>query len=327
MRGKTRSVLILIILFSIILIGCGSVNDSLTSGEKGEVTIDLSPTTKPILSPTPEPTPTPDPTPTPIPEPLYYQYKGTNAFPTIEDYGEYYIHFYPYEKWLLTDEGIQSRIDYCMNYKEISEDEAIKLLVSYYGLSADAFDPVNFEYEEEMLQISDYIYYAKEFDDLPSDGDDVQNIIDAFFNSNKEYENGIVYILNGYQINLDDTGDIHTSLFDTIDWDYVEEEETQNEKQNLPISSNGHELKFGDKVAYDPGGFSSYGGTVYEVNGSSVKVRWERSNSPLLFNGWQPIPSSHLDQPILASGLGFNVPSDTKYYDASVLKKIDFLSW
>lgn len=75
---------------------------------------------------------------------------------------------------------------------------------------------------------------------------------------------------------------------------------------------------------FNPGGFSSYGGTVYEVYGGRVKVRWETKRDAFGFNSWSYITSSEKRNSLSGP---FGMPYDDEYYNASELKKIDFLSW
>ncbi len=295
-------------------------------GIKDTKTLQISLTPAPTLSPDPTVSPTPEPTPTTVPL-LYKQFMPSGAFPKPEEYGEFYDKLNSYERWLLSDDGIQSRIDYVMEYFDVTDSEATYLLEAYYEWNDKALDLVNFDTEGEAMNIDSWIFYMLEYEYIPEENN-IQYIVERY-KSGEEIclENwkgsGFADLIAFYEEVETITGDIHNT--DTYWNNQIVSSDSDKEETALPVSSNGEVLQFGDKVKYEATGVVTFGGTVYEVNGSKVKVKWE------VRGDMNEFPSSYLtEEDKDAASMMFNIwdqPYDTEEMEASELEKVSYLLW
>lgn len=289
-----------------------------------------TPTIEIKASPIPQPTVTIAPIQEQVSEAIsdtetpYSTIAESGAFPKQDDYGDLFEKFNPYEKWIISDDGIKSRIDYYKTYFDISEEYAIYLMAAYYDWNNSALEIVNYDYDSEVEWVDTWIMYMSDRGYIPEE-DYIKYIVDTYLAGECiDLENFAGWGYEGYiSFHLEvesETGDIHNTEM------YWEAQLADNEASNealLPISSNGEELKFGDKVKVT-GGFSVYGGTVYEINGSQVRVKWEVKGDAMFFIDWDEISDSEKSNPLSPS---FGLPSDSELIDASTLTKISYLSW
>lgn len=239
---KKKFYIIIIIFVTLLLSGCGSKDTGTIIDEQknGETTPVLTPTSTPTIMPIIDSTFT---------ETLESNQESgvvlysKEAFPQPEKYGDLYNKFNTFEQWLLTEEGIKSRVEYFMSYFNLKEDDASYLITAFYDWQYGAFDPVNYDYDNEAKEIDNWVY-SFSLDEYITFDEAIRYIIELYKSGEKlnwnswgsqSYSDLIVFY---YEV-IEVTGDIHNTdeywnsqmqEYDLIDEDYIYYEALSDEQ-------------------------------------------------------------------------------------------------
>lgn len=219
---------------------------------------------------------------------------------TIAEFENIYGELDSYAKWIICNEGKEYRINGLSEWFGLSSDD-IKSLMNEYYTSADlVFCPINFSLEDEINDVSNWLMFISSNTGITFE--------DAISLAIENYNLGILTLVDG------------TYYLPAIDY-----YSTDTISYSSAISANGDLLQVGDKVKYDGVGLIYYGGTVYEIDGSNVKVRWEVRGDMFTFPSGVITEEEKSPAKMMLNFYG--MPSDDELIEAAVLTKVSYLLW
>lgn len=237
--------------------------------------------------------------------------------------------------WVTTDDGKKYRYNTIAKAFNLSTENAKTLIEAYYCLSNEEFYGWWYNADDEITIISYWISLAAEIYQISYD-EALMKVIDG-------YSNGYLSVEEVFG-NLDDEyeyPDTEEELFayyavreeddpyGLVDFteDYPDDPYADEEIvfRDVPISMEGIELTIGDKVMYTSDDLLYYGGTIYDIENSKVKIRWEMKGDA--FAGlYQPLSAEDKSFDTLVFN-PLNIPSDNEWYYGFELEKIDNQAW